>query len=572
MLTYDKSLDGLLPQAVTDAHFGCIHIHAKALYTSHTHGREILLAAWQRMTDCNQRRDYPEIAFQVTKIYIDRAQHEAAVACLAICKEAWQSENKELARVFLIEAHMHNIQRDYAGLIAAIGRVKQHDPTPILEAECEYLMGEATYMHNPSEALQYYDNARRRFLRLRLDNPVLDFDVVRTSLRAASIAFEQGMKMVGWRNLRYAEQAAHDFENQHLIAAVLMRTAEAYSKEGDYALARKTYQDIEKCVNQNGLESKVAYANLNMAQLAMYESNDDTSEQLLAQVEQHLQENNEPYLRLQHQLACGWLAVYQDNDGELLDEFLIDIQQSNVRLDDVSLCHKTTILEGLIAAAQHSDEAAHIIDKLYSAAEFFSESRTLVEASHSYLILAWLHAQQGDYSEVVVLMHQLTSLIERIGHVKHLARLYTLSFTCLETFWSQEVELTIRDMLHLPTIDAVNEQGAIFPMKDEAPPDIWEAAINDLPDELFNALPDALPSDEVSFGDDSYKPNVRLDFSPTTPQDKRHLIVLYDNLLLALQAKMNTLTSSADRTRHQQLIDKLQALQAELSDQDWIEW
>jgi hypothetical protein len=404
-----------------------IEQRARDIYANESEGQQQLLDVWEGIPAHDQHR-YPDIAFHTAKVHINQGHNALARARLTICGDAWKGEPEKLARVYLIHAYLCKLEHDFEGLRQFISQAQLLSKSETLLAECQYLLGDAVLTTDPTEALQHYDEARQRYVRASVMNRDATFDAVRASLRAAYVAFQQNMNVVGWQYQHYAEEAAHQFGNSDLLSAVLMRTGDAWATEGQYDRALKAY---EEAVQQSGGNpQKLVTLDYRRARLALLTGDDRTAQEIIS----HDIQTDHTHEICQWLLCQGWLAVmrYEIEDARCKLQEVEAIMRG-----DTGITNQARILAGVISAqAGQSDEQT--IRTLSAAMHYFDERRMMTEAGQATLVLAWLYALAGDLSYVAATMDRLERTIQRLGHVQHLARLYQVSIVVLGGWWQEE--------------------------------------------------------------------------------------------------------------------------------------
>jgi|GEM_PF-6204430 len=410
--------------------------NSRDIFANEIDGRERILEAFAQIPE-DKRHQYPEIAFYAAKVFINRGQHANARKQLQICAQAWKTDQENLARVYLLHAYLCKLEHDLIGLKDFAAKVQKISKDDNLLAECQILLGDAVIDTDPSKALQYFDEARKRYIRSSVLNPLTTPDAVRASLRAAGVAIRQGKRVIARQYQRYARDATQQYGNVDLLCAVLMRTADVHEIEGDYALAQSTHNEALQYAEDN--PQKSVALDYRRAKLAYLINDDRTASDIL----KHSIHTDHIYTLCQWILCQGWLAAlcYEVQDAAHKLEEVRAIVRGDERI-----INQIYLLEGLIAA-QSGTISDDIIQATLAAKDYFVKHHLIIEASQAKLILAWLSALQGNDGHVILLMDDLELDIQRLDHVQHLARLYQISIAVLGGWWSETVTTQMEQTL-----------------------------------------------------------------------------------------------------------------------------
>lgn len=385
----------------------------------------------------NRRHDYPEIAFHAAKVYLNKGQHAQARQQLQICTGAWMDNQENLARSYLLHAYLCKLERDLPGLQEFAEKVQKTSTKDNLLAECQILLGEAIIDSEPSKALLYFDDARQRYIRSSVHNPLATADAVRASLFAASTAFRQGKAVIARQYQRYAREAAQQYGNRDLLSAVLMQTADAHVFEGNYEESQIVHQEAMQYVGDN--QQKMVALDYRRARLAYLMNDDRQAENILSKTIH----TDHSYTLCQWILCQGWLAAlqYRVQDAHHKLEEVRAIMRGDERI-----VNQARLLQGLIAA-QSGYATDETLQVTLAARDYFVKNIMIIEASQTKFILAWLYALRGDEAHVLVLIDDLEVDIQRLQHVQHLARLYQMSITLLGGWWGEALSSQMEETL-----------------------------------------------------------------------------------------------------------------------------
>lgn len=381
---------------------------------------ELLLTTWQAIPKAD-RLGYPNLAYQTAKIYTDQGNHPAARENLQVCIKASANQPAMQARAYLQHAQLAQLEHDFESLRHFIAEVEKFSKDERHQAECQFLLGEFYRSDEPDMALFHFDAARRIFLRRAVIHPESNFDVARASIRAADVAFEQNMRSAGWMYQHEAEQLVKNTEYYDLRCAVLIRSGEAYEREGNYDKAALYFKEAQQYAKNPAYQHQLHY---NRARLAIYTSDDKLARQELdAPIK-----TNHRHTLCQHALIEGWLHTFR-YEFDLAKLRLKEIR--SIQGDNRAIIAQADLLEALIMAQQGT------IDTKFAqqTVDFLLAQRLYVEANQAQLVLAWMYALKQDHRHAQLNIQAVEAAIKTIGHSHHLTRLFQVTMTLLGGWW-----------------------------------------------------------------------------------------------------------------------------------------
>ncbi|NJL92429.1 MAG: hypothetical protein HC915_01270 [Anaerolineae bacterium] len=412
---------------------------ARDFFLAGGEAHDLLVNAWNSLPP-DARLTYPEVAYQTSKILGDRGAYAAARVPLEVCQKAWANAPELLARAYLQQAQLALREQDLDRLRYALARVQENSTLLVHRAECAFLHGEAAREDDPAAALQHYEQARRLFLQ-RIEVPLAEraYDVTRACLRAAATAFEQNLRLAGWRHQCEAEDYAGLTGNQDLVARVLLQASEVCAEEGQFEKAMGYLLDAEALTKEAYLREQVR---LNSAQIALWVGDEATLRRAL----ENPPSTGHLHSLYAHLLLSGWAAAFRQ-DFSMATLKLRELQ--SVAYQDVRLSPEVGLLQ-LFIETQKGDQRA---DYGVSVVESWQAQGRFLGLSQARLLKAWQAALARDWETVQTTIHILEKETLLQGQVTHLARLYQLSLPLLGGWWSPDT----REKLEV----AIKEQGAL---------------------------------------------------------------------------------------------------------------
>lgn len=404
-----------------------IESHAVELFVQGGDGHTILLEAWGRIPS-DQVLAYPELTYQVAKIFINQGNHPQGRLLLDICLEAWANDAGKQARVYLMLAQLAYNDQDYEGVRLYVSKVQENSQNETHLAECHFLLGEVTKADDLGEAFNHFDAARTYFMRAQLSNPLAAFDVARASQRASGVAFQRNMRRIGWRYQREAEQFARSVGNPDLLSTILIRSGEALENEGRYPEALAAYREAALLVEN---PTRVIEAHYRMAWIALLMGDDRAASQVLEKTPQ----TDHARATCEYLLVQAWQLGFSYEADEAKLKLL---EMDALRGGDQTMRHLGIILRGFLAAQQGTVTPA-IMDDLAQAIAFFEQNQMVIEISQAKLICAWCYALLGDGMMAQQVLDAVQGTIRSLGHANHLFRLYETSLALLGGWWDADV-------------------------------------------------------------------------------------------------------------------------------------
>jgi hypothetical protein len=403
----------------------------------------VLQDAWDQICELEQQQQFPEIAYQLAKIYFQDYQFVKIRQHLEICLNAWAEYPDNKARVYLLYALVSIYNKDFGNVSAYLATVEALTDDPLLTAELYFVRGLMKSETNPMEAIDDILKARKWLLSVQhLGYPAFHFDLARISIQAAVLAMHMNMRAMAWVFHREAKEAATEYpHHDDLQRLMTTRTGHLYELEGSYQAASDYYL---MAIEQYRYHHRNAEAIYRLAHLNMLMNHDREALQLLTV---DLRSTHLPVV-CQELLLKGWLYALEYNIEQAR---FCCIQVDLLKYNNDYLIHSVTLLKGFLAA-QSEEVDQDIITNLEASVVYFADQYLTVEDTQGRFLLAWLYALLDDRDSVRKNIEQVESGIAYLGYTRHLSRFYQCSLPLMGGWWRDTTRAKIEETLQHPTL------------------------------------------------------------------------------------------------------------------------